>query len=404
MAEASAPSSNKDDSEGHGHVVAKHYNELQESGRDMRYDSRIFYMRNFNNWIKSVVIGETLSSLKKQSRSQRDISVLDLCSGKGGDLLKWKKGNITKIVCTDIAGTSVEQSEKRYKDMVDRERFKDRVFSAEFITADCSKTRLKDLYKDPEMKFDITSCQFSFHYCFESYNQAEMMLRNAVECLNLGGYFIGTTPNSQELVRRLRDSDDLSFGNDVYKVTYKSDDKTNIPLFGAEYNFHLEGVVDCPEFLVFFPVLEKMAEKHGMKLIYKTPFGEYFEHFVQDRDYKHLLSKMSALEMYPADEGNKLMGNADTEYEHVRLFLEQESKKDDRSESRDQQYRRPRTVGTLSKAEWEAVTLYCVFMFQKVKDLKTGEEWQETTVTETFRKRPADEPLLTSPPKVLKDT
>ena len=40
-------------------------------------------------------------------------------------------------------------------------------------------------------------------------------------------------------------------------MTFESEDKQNLPLFGARYNFHLEGVVDCPEFLVFFPVLEK---------------------------------------------------------------------------------------------------------------------------------------------------
>ena len=57
--------------------------------------------------------------------------------------------------------------------------------------------------------------------------------------------------------RRLRDSKDMSFGNDVYRVTFDGEDKTNLPLFGCKYNFHLEGVVDCPEFLVFFPVLEK---------------------------------------------------------------------------------------------------------------------------------------------------
>jgi len=57
--------------------------------------------------------------------------------------------------------------------------------------------------------------------------------------------------------RRLRASSDQTFGNDVYSVSYCSEDKTNIPMFGAKYNFHLEGVVDCPEFLVYFPLLEK---------------------------------------------------------------------------------------------------------------------------------------------------
>lgn len=59
--------------------------------------------------------------------------------------------------------------------------------------------------------------------------------------------------------KRLRSSENRSFGNDVYRVTYELDDLDNVPLFGAKYNFHLEGVVDCPEFLVYFPVLEKLV-------------------------------------------------------------------------------------------------------------------------------------------------
>ena len=29
----------------------------------------------------------------------KDISVLDLCCGKGGDLLKWQRGRIKTLVC-----------------------------------------------------------------------------------------------------------------------------------------------------------------------------------------------------------------------------------------------------------------------------------------------------------------
>ena len=55
--------------------------------------------------------------------------------------------------------------------------------------------------------------------------------------------------------RRLEKSEDMSFGNDVYKVTFEK--KGEYPLYGCKYEFHLEGVVDCPEFLVYFPLLEK---------------------------------------------------------------------------------------------------------------------------------------------------
>ena len=60
--------------------------------------------------------------------------------------------------------------------------------------------RLADKYTDKDQQFDLTSCQFSFHYSFESYEQADMMLKNACERLKVGGFFIGTTPNGYELV------------------------------------------------------------------------------------------------------------------------------------------------------------------------------------------------------------
>ena len=49
----------------------------------------------------------------------------------------------------------------------------------------------------------------------------------------------------------------MSFGNEVYEISFDTESKQNIPLFGAKYHFKLEGVVDCPEFIVYFPLLEK---------------------------------------------------------------------------------------------------------------------------------------------------
>lgn len=70
------------------------------------------------------------------------LRVLDMCCGKGGDLLKWRRGNITHLVCADIAEVSVEQCQARYNDLQNRsknERGFAPVFTAEFISADCTK-------------------------------------------------------------------------------------------------------------------------------------------------------------------------------------------------------------------------------------------------------------------------
>ncbi|KAJ7991992.1 hypothetical protein DPEC_G00289590 [Dallia pectoralis] len=332
---------------GHGEQVASHYNTLQETGLAARSQSRIFYMRNFNNWLKSVLIGEILDIVRP---GHRELSVLDLGCGKGGDLLKWKKGHISQLVCADIAAVSVEQCQGRYEDMRKRCHHNERIFSAEFITADCSKELLTDKLKDPEMMFDVTSCQFVYHYSFETQQQADLMLKNACEMLRPGGYFIGTTPDAYELVKRLEASESKSFGNDVFSVTFQK--KGEYPLFGCQYDFNLEGVVNVPEFLVYFPLFEEMAKKYNMRLVFKTTFSEFFEEHIKNDQHKMLMKRMQALESYPTDNGKQLSSSSLEEYEHAKRQADSSN------------VRLP--LGTLTRSEWEATSIYLVFAFEKM--------------------------------------
>lgn len=266
-------------------VVASHYNTLEETGLAARAQSRIVFMRNFNNWIKGVLIKQFIDRIRESSKLGDPLRVLDMCCGKGGDLNKWEKSHITHLICTDIADVSVEQCETRYKSMIERNANNSRghhqgkPFSAEFFACDSTRTQLRERYKDPSIELNLVSCQFAFHYCFESLKQAECMMRNAAECLRTGGYFIGTIPDAYEIVRRQREANAMEFGNDLYKIGFLCDAECP-PLFGAKYNFQLHGVVDCPEFLVHFPMLVKLARKYGLELVMKATFGEYFKQHI----------------------------------------------------------------------------------------------------------------------------
>lgn len=331
--------------EGHSRRVASHYNSQPETGLAARSQSRIFYMRNFNNWLKSVLIGEILDRVRQ---SRRDVSVLDLGCGKGGDLLKWRKGRISHLVCADIAAISVEQCQNRYDDMKRRSSPHERIFSAEFIAADCTKEVLSERLRDPLMSFDVCSCQFVYHYSFETQQQADMMLRNACQQLRPGGFFIGTTPDAYELVKRVEESPSSSFGSEVFSVSFLK--KGEYPLFGCQYHFNLEGVVNVPEFLVYFPLFEEMAKKYNMRLVFKKTFSEFFQEHVTDEQHKSLMQRMHALEPYPVEDGTKASDGV--EYEHART----------RSETPGARL----PLGTLSKSEWEATSIYLVFAFEKM--------------------------------------
>uniref|UniRef100_A0A1A8P2Q7 mRNA cap guanine-N(7) methyltransferase n=1 Tax=Nothobranchius rachovii TaxID=451742 RepID=A0A1A8P2Q7_9TELE len=331
----------------HGVKVASHYNKLQEVGLEVRSQSRIFYMRNFNNWVKSVLIGEMLERVR--GAGSRNVSVLDLGCGKGGDLLKWRRGGINHLVCADIAGVSVEQCQSRYEDMKRKSYNNEKIFSAQFITADCSAEVLSEKLDDPQLMFDICSCQFVYHYSFESEQKADMMLRNACERLKPGGFFIGTTPDAYELVKRLEASDSLAFGNEIFKVSFQS--KGSYPLFGCQYHFNLEGVVDVPEFLVYFPVFEHMAKRYNMRLVLKRRFSEFCEEKVKKEQHRSLMMKMMALELFPCEVGGRQASESTEEYSHAKERCCRAGL---------------RQVGTLSRSEWEAASIYLVFVFQKM--------------------------------------
>ncbi|ETN62115.1 mrna (guanine-7-)methyltransferase [Anopheles darlingi] len=356
MSNESTEPKNKEQPEqgAHSEIVASHYNKLEDRGLFARKKSNIFHLRNFNNWIKSVVIEEYSNLIKQRIPLGSPFRVLDMCCGKGGDLMKWISAKATHLICTDIAQVSLEHCESRYNSTNNPEKERRKV---EFFAADATLQQLRTKYKDPSMRLHLVSCQFAFHYSFESYKQADCMFKNAAECLDEGFYFIGTIPDANEIMKRQRLAMADSFGNDIYNITFQCD-PNNPPLFGAKYNFQLDEVVNCPEFLVHFPTFEKLALKHGLRLREKKRFDEIFDKYKVPR--KFLLERMQALETYPQSSGRGMQHNDGprkdaTQYRHAEEY--------ERQLSANQFFR----VGTLSQKEWEAATLYLFFAFEKMK-------------------------------------
>ena len=61
---------------------------------------------------------------------------------------------------------------------------------------------------------------------------------------------------------------------------------------------------------------------------------------------------MNALETYPPFDSGELLGNPETDYNHAQEVLGEKPPGE--------------KVGTLSKDEWEAATLYVIFAFKKM--------------------------------------
>ncbi|EME26617.1 mRNA (guanine-N7-)-methyltransferase [Galdieria sulphuraria] len=115
------------------------------------------------------------------------------------------------------------------------------------------------------------------HYAFSCEEKVRRLLENVTERLVAGGFFIGTIPDSNVLVRKLRASSGLEFGNEFYRVVFDdSSSKTFTKPFGIRYHFYLESsVLDIPEYLVVMPVFEKLAKGYGLELQLVMNFHEF---------------------------------------------------------------------------------------------------------------------------------
>jgi len=268
--------------------VAAHYSQREDRGRHNREKSPIFHLRKYNNWVKAVLI---------QKYCVRNACVLDLCCGKGGDLVKWIKARAQHVVAVDHAEGSVRDAIARYNNLTRPP------FTAEFYLTDCFKTRLRD-HLHPDLRVQLVSCQFSLHYSFETRARANRFLDNVSDLLVPGGYFIGTTPDANKLVKLLRAAEGNTFGNDVYRVEFPPEcDKHSFaddPFKTHEYLFTLIDAVEaCPEYLVPIPVLEEMALEHGLRLVHKWRFHEFYEVHRQEPEFAQLFARMSSSEEIP---------------------------------------------------------------------------------------------------------
>ncbi|GAB2258789.1 hypothetical protein Droror1_Dr00014949 [Drosera rotundifolia] len=178
--------------------------------------------------------------------------------------------------------------------------------------------------------FDVCSCQFAMYYSWSTEARAWRALENVSKLLRPGGIFIGTMPDANVIIKKLREAEGLAFGNSVYWVRFDDEfaDKKfkSLSPFGIKYKFHLEDAVDSPEWIVPFLIFKEMAEKCGFELVFVKNSHTFVDEYLKIPEYVDLMRRLGAL-----GDGN-----------------------------RDQ--------STLSRDEWEAAYLYLAFLLRKRDD------------------------------------
>lgn len=229
--------------------------------------------RAFNNYVKKNLIQIALDTVRKGNSTLQNAAVLDLASGRGGDIGKWffsKSATLPELRvshyhCFDISPESVKEAERRYLSFSGSE------VQATFEVADCfSDTFLEErLPLLPHCRqYSVVSIQFALHYACDTEAHIEKVIKAISESLQDGGVFIATTVDEDSLSSYVRQNKKNSLFtiqlNEPVEWVCPFGSKNPRLKIGMKYHFQLEGLVDSPEYVVPIMMVRKYASIYGL--------------------------------------------------------------------------------------------------------------------------------------------
>ncbi len=282
-------------------------------------------MRQFHNWIKSNIM---YTYCNKIYQNNKQLSILDIGIGRGGDILRYYYAEAAFVVGFDISRdglhSPVNGAYSRYNEQRKRKANFPKMY---FIHADGSiKLNYDDQYKalggmnqenkqliekffpnDTKLgtKFDVLSCQNSIHFFLKDEVSWSNFKSNINQTLRSGGYFMITHMNAKKVVEALSNKDSIAYeytdneGNKekLFEIIKKYDDKNLVKTIGLGNPIDLfaawmfEDGNFMTEYLVDIDFLKKdLLESCQLELIETDTFeNQYIIHkpFFKDGLYKY---------------------------------------------------------------------------------------------------------------------
>jgi len=285
-------------------------------------------MREFHNWLKSIIIYTYCSPIKEFNKNNSyRTSVLDIGCGRGGDILKWYHPRVGEYVGIDIdyhgIYSSTDGAISRYNEF--KKKYPD-FGKVEWIQADASlpldgdiqEKRLPNMNKENKelidkifknKKFDCLSSMFALHYLFNTTESINNLIENIKKYVKSGGYLFFTLFDGNLVMDKLKEKDTFtSYYTDddgnrkkLFEIVRKFEDMDNIDKEGLAIDVHLAWIMEEnkyeTEYLVTPKLLNKVMEKADCKLIETDIFSnvyninkQYFtnviEHEENPKNYK----------------------------------------------------------------------------------------------------------------------
>ena len=234
------------------------------SGNNFFFDK----MRRYHNKIKENLYAKYCKN---------NNNLLELCSGRGGDLHKWIHNSIQNVTGYDINAKSVSECYRRLSE-IDKngkhsENYKFHVLDLNSETAD--SVVLRDA---SNATFESVVCQFGFHYFCKSEDSLKKIVEIIESNLKQDGHFVLTFMDNQKLNDFFGDKNMLYSTNEKNEIVYFMKREMTSSSYGNKLKVYLNGnnVLSemSDEFVIDYNVLCELLNTYGFELVETKLFSD----------------------------------------------------------------------------------------------------------------------------------
>ena len=235
------------------------------------FSNKIYDIKKFHNIVKKYLYTSYLRKFKEPY-------VLEIGSGRGGDLHKLKINGAKYVLMTNINKGGINEAELRYENM-NKQNFK-----VDFMVSNSSKNirnsiqNYLDKLNQNKTLFDVISIQFALHYFLKNKTSFENFFNNINQFLNIGGYVFATFLNGNLLHQQFENKNEIKFEGSNHKPLFIIQKKyKNFKNYGSSILVSGKTIGTHEEYLVNTDFLKEYFEKHGYKFIEDGLFSQFKE-------------------------------------------------------------------------------------------------------------------------------
>lgn len=255
-------------------------------------------MRRFHNKVKEQLYNKYCKNTNW---------LLELCSGKGGDMHKWSFNNIQNVHGYDICDRSIVECKRRFASLQKQNSLNYNFYNLDLTRDDSYNV----IYKNNPRNFDIICCQFGFHYFFERENHFDNIIKILDTSLKTEGYFIITFLDNTR-IDELFSQDSVQTDNSI-SCSYEKDGEImyllekdlsddNEKIYGNRLKITLNGNnflgEGSDEWIINYNHLLKMMEQYGFECVESELFQNVYLDYNSSIDLTECEKDISFLNRY----------------------------------------------------------------------------------------------------------